>query len=78
MDPNMKEKKWYLRWWSVFLWFATVGPFGLPFLWKSKDFSLFWKWFWTIAMVVITAFLIWSTWKIVVLMIDQLKSAGLI
>ena len=77
MEPDLKEKKWYLKWWSIFLWLATVGPFALPFLWKSKDFNLFWKWFWTIVMIVLTVAITWSTWKIVALVIQELKNAGL-
>ena len=73
-----QEQKWYLRWWSVIIWLATVGPFGLFFLWKSKDFNLFWKWFLTLAVVALTIVCSWGTWKVIKLTIDQFKSLGLI
>jgi len=32
--------KWYHRAWSVvLLLFLVLGPFGLPFLWRSASFS---------------------------------------
>ena len=75
--PPNQEKKWYLKWWTVLVLLATLGPFGFPFLWKSKDFSLFWKWFWTIAISVLTIMLCWSTWKLVKFIIEEFRSLGL-
>ena len=74
----VKHEKWYLKWWIVIVWLATLGPFGLPFLWKSKEFSLFWKWFLTLAIIGLTIMLSWGTWKIVKLTIEQFKSLGLV
>jgi len=78
--PPLKtgETRWYLKWWSIFIWFAIVGPFGLPLLWKSKDFSLFWKWFWTIFIIALTIALTWMTWKTIEFTINQFRSVGLI
>ena len=73
-----REERWYLKWWTVIVLLATLGPFGLPFLWKSKDFNLFWKWFWTIVILGLTIVLSWSTWKLVKILIDQFRAAGLI
>lgn len=75
---TQKPEKWYLRWWSVIIWLATLGPFAIPFLWKSKDFSFFWKWFLTFLVVALTIMLSWGTWKIIKLTIDQFKNLGLI
>ena len=78
MNQNQRsETKWYLKWWTVFVWLALLGPFALPFLWKSKDFNLFWKWFLTIAILVLTVVLTWSTFKLVKILIDELKQSGL-
>ena len=74
----LKEKRWYLKWWSIFVLFVTIGPFGLPFLWKSKDFNLFWKWFWTIAILVLTAAITWTTWKLIKLTLEHFQSLGLV
>lgn len=79
-SPPLKtgETRWYLKWWSIWIWFALVGPFGLPFLWKSKDFNLFWKWFWTVAVIALTIGLCWMTWKTIEFSIQQFRDAGLI
>ena len=71
------DQKWYFKWWSVIVLLITLGPFAFPFLWKSKDFNLFWKLAITIVITVITVGLIWSTWAIVQMMIDQFRAAGL-
>ncbi|MBI4395087.1 MAG: hypothetical protein HY583_02705 [Candidatus Omnitrophica bacterium] len=71
-------QKWYLRWWSVILWLAILGPFGLPFLWKSKDFNLFLKWFLTLAIIVVTVVCVWGSWKVVQVTIEQFRASGLI
>ncbi len=71
------EQKWYLKWWSVIAALLILGPFAFPFLWKSKDFNLFWKLAITIVITVITVGLVWSTWAIVQMMIDQFRAAGL-
>ena len=71
------EKKWYFKWWSVVVLLIALGPFAFPFLWKSKDFNLFWKLAITVVITAITVGLIWSTWAIVQLMIDQFRAAGL-
>ena len=80
IQPPEKQntQKWYLRWWGVLVWLATVGPFGLPFLWKSKDFNLFWKWVLTLAIVVLTIVLSWSTWVMIKAVLNQLRLSGLI
>ena len=77
LKPQGATEKWYLRWWMVVVWLLTLGPFGFPLLWKSKDISRFWKWFWTIAVSVLTLFLSWSTWTLIKTLINQLKEAGL-
>ena len=71
------EQKWYLKWWSVIAALLILGPFAFPFLWKSKDFNLFWKLAITVVVTVITAALVWSTWAIVQMMINQFRAAGL-
>ncbi|MGC9365513.1 MAG: hypothetical protein ACP5FK_00525 [bacterium] len=44
--------KWYYsRWGVLLLLFLIAGPLGLPFLFKSEQFSKFWK----IVITVITA-----------------------
>lgn len=71
------EQKWYFKWWTVIAALLVLGPFAFPLLWKSKDFNLFWKWVLTIVISVMTVALLWSTWKIVQIVIEQYRSFGL-
>ena len=53
---------WYHRpVWVLVLLFAVLGPFGLPYLWKSPRFSQAMKVALTIAVVAYTAFLVRET-----------------
>ena len=72
------KQKWYLKWWSVVILLAAIGPFAFPFLWKSKDFNLFWKWSLTIVVSILTFALIWSTWQVLKVLMDQLRLVGLL
>lgn len=38
-----KHKWYYSRWGVLVLLFLIAGPLGLPFLFKSEQFSKFWK-----------------------------------
>lgn len=72
------EQKWYFKWWTVIAGLLTLGPFAFPLLWKSKDFNLFWKWVLTVTITGITVVLLWSTWKIVAIVLEHFRSLGLI
>jgi len=50
--------KWYHRKWSVLMILGTIGPLGLPVLWRSPEFSLAWKWILTLVTVLVTLLLI--------------------
>ncbi len=51
--------KWYYRpLWVLTLLFAVLGPFGLPYLWKSPSFSRRLKIALTILEVAYTAFFV--------------------
>ena len=53
------ENKWYHGIGSVLLLlFAVLGPFGLPFLWKSPRFTKSWKWVLTALTLLYTVWLI--------------------
>jgi len=70
--PSFQSKeKWYLRWWMVAVWLFVFGPFALPALWKSKEIGPFWKWFWTVVVVLIAVVFAWLTWKIVVFIFKE-------
>ncbi len=72
-----KSTPWYLKWWTVIVLLLTIGPFGFPFLWKSKEFNLFWKVFLTILFTALTIALSWGTWETVKLVIARFKELGL-
>ena len=64
-DKEDKKVKWYLRPMSVVLsLFFVLGPFGLPLLYKSPNFSRRMKILLTIAVVVYTFYLIFVTMEI--------------
>lgn len=73
-----QEKKWYLKWWSVVLLLLTIGPFGFPFLWKSKDFNLFWKIVLTVGFLILTVVLVWGTWEAASVFIRMYRELGLL
>ena len=52
--------KWYHKKWAVLLILATVGPLGLPLLWKSPEFGRVSKWIMTVTTVLITLLLIFA------------------
>jgi len=45
LSPGVPERpKWYYRpVWVLVLLFLVLGPFGLPYLWRSPRFSRRWK-----------------------------------
>ena len=57
--------KWYLRPISVILLlFFVLGPFGLPLLYKSPQFSKTLKIILTIAVIIYTSYLIFASLEI--------------
>ena len=61
-DGNLK---WYFRPMSVvLLLFLVLGPFGLPFLYKSPKFSKTLKIILTIAVIIYTSYLIFASLEI--------------
>lgn len=65
--------RWYERPWAVLLLlFVVLGPFGLPFLWRSPSFSRGWKIALTVATVVYTVMLIDSVLVATRLAMEQL------
>jgi hypothetical protein len=64
--PKEDEKtKWYLRPMGVvLLLFFVLGPFGLPLLYKSPNFSKTSKIILTIAVVLYTSYLIFASLEI--------------
>jgi hypothetical protein len=72
LSPNFKmpkedgRVKWYLRPISVvLLLFFVLGPFGLPLLYKSPQFSKTFKIILTSAVIIYTSYLIFASLEIV-------------
>ena len=59
--------QWYHKKWAVLLILATVGPLGLPLLWKSPEFGRTSKWIMTVTTVLMTLFLVLAAEMIPVL-----------
>jgi hypothetical protein len=53
-------------WLMVAMLFLVTAALGLPFLWMSRGFSLFWKIVLTIAVLLWTALVLWVFWLIMV------------
>ena len=74
-DP---KSPWYHRIWFVVGLLVTIGPFGFPFLWKSKEFSRPVKWTLTIVFTLVTFLCIWlsvETVKLVLSYVRQIQKA---
>jgi polyferredoxin len=65
MPKEDARVKWYLRPISVvLLLFFVLGPFGLPLLYKSPQFSKTLKIILTIAVIIYTSYLIFASLEI--------------
>jgi hypothetical protein len=65
MPKEGEKTKWYLRPVGVvLLLFFVLGPFGLPLLYKSPNFSKTSKTILTIAVVLYTSYLIFASLQI--------------
>jgi hypothetical protein len=69
--------KWYYRpLWVLVLLFAVLGPFGLPYLWKSPGFSRNLKIVLTVLVVAYAALLIDETVRIVRVVSNEMNDLG--
>jgi len=69
--------KWYYRpLWVLTLLFVVLGPFGLPYLWKSPSFSRRLKIVLTILVVAYTALLVDETLRVLRVVKNELNAFG--
>ena len=74
MTPS--KDAWYLKPWVVLLLlFVVLGPFGLPFLYKSPHFNRFWKMVLTALTLLYTAYVVVATIQILQLILSRLTQA---
>ncbi len=71
------EIKWYHKPFFVVALLLSVGPFGLPCLWKSSAFSPLMKWVLTVAIVLLTIVAVTTTIDAVRIVSAHLKDLGL-
>jgi hypothetical protein len=76
-SPPSVPLKWYYRpLWVVLLLFVVLGPFGLPYLWKSPGFSRNLKIVLTVLVVAYTALLIDETFRVVGVISNEISDIG--
>ena len=56
--PGWSESPWVV----LASLFFFIGPLALPMLWRSRRFSTVWKILITVAVVALTAMVLWSIW----------------
>jgi hypothetical protein len=66
-DPaNIRTRLIDNPWFILALLFLVLGPLSLPFLWRSRGFSLLWKSLLTAVMLLCTALLLFEAWSLVI------------
>lgn len=64
--PPGKRVGWqYSRGVVLLMLFALLGPLALSLLWRSPEFSRFWKIVLTLLVVAVTIFVVWVLWFMV-------------
>ena len=75
--PAPAPVPWYYRpVWVLLLLFVILGPFGLPYLWRSPRFSQRMKILLTVLVALYTATLVRETLHIMSLVEEELDSIG--
>ena len=71
MEASAKSKWYYNVWFVLFMLFFVLGPFGLPLVWKSPNFSRTTKVVLTVVMTAYTVFLIGLTIRMGQAIVEQ-------
>ena len=53
---------WESPWVVLPLLFFVLGPLALPLMWRSRRFTLLWKWIFTVIITALTVFFVLTTW----------------
>ena len=77
LSENSPKPKWYYGLVPVILGLVLMGPFAFPLLWKSPNFNLAWKVILTLSVTALTVWTIWITGQTIKLVINQVRSLGL-
>jgi hypothetical protein len=62
LPPARPPAIWESPWAILPLLFLVIGPLAFPLLWRSRQFTMFWKCSLTIVVTSITIFLFWFSW----------------
>lgn len=73
-EQEAKKKKWYYSGpFVIVMLFAIAGPFALPLLWASPKFSVVSKIILTILVILLTVFLLWLIYKLILIILPQMR-----
>jgi hypothetical protein len=67
------KRHWENPWVIVGLLLAVIGPFALPMVWRSRRFTLLWKYILTVASICQTILVLWLLWFIMHLTVVSLS-----
>jgi hypothetical protein len=70
--------QWYYRKWPVLLALLLLGPLAFPLLWKSAEYTRFWKIFLTAVFAFLTVYFLVLTVITYKAVWNEMKKAGLI
>ncbi len=73
MKQPDRDRLYYRRWFVLLMLFAALGPLAIPLLWRSPHFSVGWKAILTVAVLALTAVLVWILGVVVLLFLEQLR-----
>ena len=75
MQPE--NSRWFYNPLVVIGALLLLGPFAFPLLWKSPSFNQFCKIVLTIAVILMTIYMLWGTWKIVDYILREFKQLAI-
>jgi hypothetical protein len=71
--PSARRGQWTHHPWFVLTLLLSVGPLGLPVLWRSREFSRTWKAALSVLVVALTALLVWQVWYFMFKALEPLR-----
>lgn len=71
--PGARKSQWTHYPWFVLALLVSFGPFGLPMLWRSRQFSRTWKFALSALVLLVTALLVWQVWYFMYKALEPLR-----
>lgn len=73
--PTAQRPAWWENpWFILSMLFLVLGPLALPFLWRSRRFTLLWKGVLTVVVIGLTVFVCWRIWFAVKQVLGSLRA----